>query len=230
MGASMGAPMAAPTATAMATPLVPHAMGGLSGNVQGGMFDSIQLGSIVDGTDGGGGKGKQWACVECHKAKTACEGYPCRRCQRLGKTCVLPDRPMRRRRGDPIGAGCAPHSGAPNSGASSATASNAACDPLHPIPRFSTGPLVDADSTSIGDAQPALQPSTHAVPIASAPSAPSDSPSLAPSLAAALAPSAADFPSLLLRSGGPAQIAMLAARVDRLLFPGWVVPRHGSQP
>jgi hypothetical protein len=45
-------------------------------------------------------KTKKWACQECHKAKTACEGgNPCRRCQRLGKTCIAQDRPMRRRRG-----------------------------------------------------------------------------------------------------------------------------------
>ena len=44
-------------------------------------------------------KSKKWACRECHKAKTACEGMtagnPCRRCQRLGKTCHPQERPMR---------------------------------------------------------------------------------------------------------------------------------------
>jgi hypothetical protein len=40
----------------------------------------------------------KWACFECHKAKTVCEGRPCRRCQRLGKTCIEHVRPTKRRR------------------------------------------------------------------------------------------------------------------------------------
>ena len=38
------------------------------------------------------------ACMECHKAKAACEGDPCHRCVRLGKVCVSQERPIRRRR------------------------------------------------------------------------------------------------------------------------------------
>ena len=38
------------------------------------------------------------ACVECHRAKAACEGDPCVRCIRLGKTCVTLARLPRRRR------------------------------------------------------------------------------------------------------------------------------------
>ena len=41
-----------------------------------------------DGTTLPDGSQKKWACYECHKAKTACEGNPCHRCQRLGKTCI----------------------------------------------------------------------------------------------------------------------------------------------
>ena len=41
-----------------------------------------------DGTTMPDGSQKKWACYECHKAKTACEGNPCHRCQRLGKTCI----------------------------------------------------------------------------------------------------------------------------------------------
>ena len=37
------------------------------------------------------------ACVECHKAKSACEGDPCTRCVRLGKHCVTEERKRRRR-------------------------------------------------------------------------------------------------------------------------------------
>mmetsp|Transcript_1095 Transcript_1095/g.3021 ORF Transcript_1095/g.3021 Transcript_1095/m.3021 type:complete len:288 (-) Transcript_1095:382-1245(-) len=44
-----------------------------------------------------GGLRKQ-ACEKCHKAKVACEGYPCRRCERLGKMCVFPQQKHERRR------------------------------------------------------------------------------------------------------------------------------------
>ena len=40
------------------------------------------------------------ACFECHRAKAACEGQPCRRCSRLGKECVVHERAKRRRRND----------------------------------------------------------------------------------------------------------------------------------
>ena len=35
------------------------------------------------------------ACVECHKAKAACEGDPCTRCVRLGRKCVTVERKKR---------------------------------------------------------------------------------------------------------------------------------------
>lgn len=38
-----------------------------------------------------GGQRKQ-ACAKCHSAKAACEGYPCRRCARLGMQCFFPVR------------------------------------------------------------------------------------------------------------------------------------------
>ncbi|EOD39538.1 hypothetical protein EMIHUDRAFT_433418 [Emiliania huxleyi CCMP1516] len=55
-----------------------------------------------------GRKAKKWACMECHKAKAACEGDPCRRCVRLGKKCVPQERPppgkrRRNNRGAPTG-------------------------------------------------------------------------------------------------------------------------------
>eukprot|EP00316_Scyphosphaera_apsteinii_P011359 CAMPEP_0119314852 /NCGR_PEP_ID=MMETSP1333-20130426/34064_1 /TAXON_ID=418940 /ORGANISM="Scyphosphaera apsteinii, Strain RCC1455" /LENGTH=706 /DNA_ID=CAMNT_0007320051 /DNA_START=64 /DNA_END=2184 /DNA_ORIENTATION=- len=37
------------------------------------------------------------ACRECHRAKAACEGDPCTRCERLGKKCIR-EPPRRRRR------------------------------------------------------------------------------------------------------------------------------------
>jgi len=37
------------------------------------------------------------ACVECRRAKAACEGNPCQRCVRLGKECVREERKRRRR-------------------------------------------------------------------------------------------------------------------------------------
>jgi len=46
-------------------------------------------------------KPKKWACKECHKAKAACEGDPCRRCQRLNKQCEPQDRHSRGRFVDP---------------------------------------------------------------------------------------------------------------------------------
>uniref|UniRef100_A0A7S3BP58 RING-type domain-containing protein n=1 Tax=Haptolina ericina TaxID=156174 RepID=A0A7S3BP58_9EUKA len=39
------------------------------------------------------------ACTECHRAKAACEGDPCTRCVRLGRTCITSERQKRRRRG-----------------------------------------------------------------------------------------------------------------------------------
>ena len=82
------------------------AMGG--GAMGGGAMGMIggRTGMVPAGGSEGGGAGpdgtqkmKKWACSECHKAKTACEGNPCRRCQRLGKTCIAQERPQRKRRG-----------------------------------------------------------------------------------------------------------------------------------
>lgn len=33
---------------------------------------------------------RKMACDKCHRAKAACEGYPCRRCERLNVPCVFP--------------------------------------------------------------------------------------------------------------------------------------------
>ena len=54
---------------------------------------AAQAAQVAQSHDGDGitlpdGSQKKWACFECHKAKTACEGNPCHRCQRLGKTCI----------------------------------------------------------------------------------------------------------------------------------------------
>ena len=58
-------------------------LGGLSALGGAGLGGAV---ANATGGDGNGGeKTKKWACKECHKAKTACEGNPCRRCQRLGK-------------------------------------------------------------------------------------------------------------------------------------------------
>ena len=80
-------------------PFVPPGLGGMVGGFGGDAF--AHAGDSQGGGGGGDGKAKKWACSECHKAKTACEGgNPCRRCVRLGKTCVSADRPIRRRRGE----------------------------------------------------------------------------------------------------------------------------------
>lgn len=44
-------------------------------------------------------RARKRACFECHRAKAACEGEPCNRCTRLGKTCFTQERKKRRRRG-----------------------------------------------------------------------------------------------------------------------------------
>lgn len=44
---------------------------------------------------------KKRACTECHRSKAACEGDPCVRCIRLGKSCVTIERRPRRRRTSP---------------------------------------------------------------------------------------------------------------------------------
>lgn len=77
--------------------------GGMSGLVGAGYGGMNLLGGGLCGpsvpTSGGADpKLKKWACTECHKAKTACEGNPCRRCQRLGKVCIMQERPIRKGR------------------------------------------------------------------------------------------------------------------------------------
>ena len=44
-----------------------------------------------------GSAARRQACVECHRAKSACQGYPCSRCVRLGKQCVMREKRKRRR-------------------------------------------------------------------------------------------------------------------------------------
>ena len=80
------------------------------------VVDSVAEGGIPLATDGaasdpcmggeGGGEGggmdgsssslgRRQACVECHRAKSACQGYPCSRCVRLGKACVMREKRKR---------------------------------------------------------------------------------------------------------------------------------------
>lgn len=40
---------------------------------------------------------RRQACVECHRAKAACVGYPCSRCVRLGRECITREKRKRRR-------------------------------------------------------------------------------------------------------------------------------------
>jgi len=59
---------------------------------------SKKLGIAAASASGPRSAMKKKACVECHRAKAACEGDPCVRCIRLGKTCVTLARLPRRRR------------------------------------------------------------------------------------------------------------------------------------
>ena len=79
--------------------------GGLCGGMRPMVGTGLMAGSgflqVMGGAGAGGGtsdeaKAKRWACRECHKAKTACEGNPCRRCQRLGKACISQEQPRGR--------------------------------------------------------------------------------------------------------------------------------------
>jgi hypothetical protein len=57
--------------------------------------EAAQTGEATEGEAAGATRKR--ACVECHKAKSACEGDPCTRCRRLGKFCVTDERRKRRR-------------------------------------------------------------------------------------------------------------------------------------
>lgn len=78
----------------------PGGMSGLVGAGYGGvnLLGGGLCGQSVPTSGGADPKAKKWACTECHKAKTACEGNPCRRCQRLGKVCIMQERPIRKGR------------------------------------------------------------------------------------------------------------------------------------
>ena len=105
----------------------------------GGMGAAKPLAPAVAGGAGGGppafGAPRKRACVECHLAKSACEGDPCTRCKRLGKTCVTEPRKKRRRPGSDAAA--AP-TAATLTAAAHAVAPTAA--PIEPPPAAVTTP------------------------------------------------------------------------------------------
>ena len=93
----VSAPAPAPAADkdcAMAPGLLPLTEGGM------GMRPSMATDPPPPALEQDGAPRKR-ACVECHRAKSACEGdptRPCCRCVRLGKACVTEERKKRRRR------------------------------------------------------------------------------------------------------------------------------------
>ena len=109
-------------------------------------------------------RARKRACFECHRAKAACEGEPCNRCTRLGKTCFTQERKKRRRRGGATPAPVTPTPAAPadepdllslpplvstqaamNITVAQAFGLDAQAPCVSPKPRFTGGPLAAAE-------------------------------------------------------------------------------------
>jgi len=127
----MAPPLTQPIAPPFALPLGAAGGGGGGGaeranaaDALGGPSSAIAKRPLANGMV----KGRR-ACVECHRAKSACEGgceaAPCVRCVRLGKRCVTAERKVRRRRPATTTATAAAAAATPTAAAAAASAAAA---------------------------------------------------------------------------------------------------------